>query len=59
MKLLDASYPPHVRLLVSNVVEVESLLKIHRKLTGPGPGRRHVEVLNKSGIVVLVACWEA
>lgn len=56
---LGEKYPPHLRGLVSNVEEVDRLLKIHVDLTGTGPGRRHVEVLNKSGIVLLVACWEA
>jgi hypothetical protein len=44
-----------------NLEEVKNLLAIHRFLTGEKPGRRHsaVAVLNKSGIVLLVACWES
>ncbi len=50
----------HMSNLVSNISEVSGLLRIHTELTGQGPGRRHaVEVLNKSGIVLVVACWEA
>lgn len=44
-----------------NLTEVKNLLAIHTSLTGQYPGRRHpaVAVLNRSGIVLLVACWEA
>lgn len=46
--------------LVDNVQEVERLLEIHGQLAGDSPGRKYnVEVLNKSAIVLLVACWEA
>lgn len=52
--------PVHMRNFVSNVMEVDRLLEIHAMATSPGPGRKHaVEILNKSGIVLLVACWEA
>jgi hypothetical protein len=55
--------PPEVRHLKSlydNLVEVALLLEIHRQIAGPTVGAKHnVEVLNKSGIVLLVACWEA
>lgn len=45
---------------VQNLAEVRRLLAIHQQLGGTTPGRRHkLEVLNKSGIVLLVACWEA
>jgi hypothetical protein len=55
-----ANYPEHVKRLISNTEEVGILLTIHADLTGDGPGRRHnVEILNKSGVVLLVACWEA
>ncbi len=50
----------HVRDLVDNLKEVETLLRIHEKISGKKPGNRaSVNVLNKSGIVLLVACWEA
>jgi len=40
--------------------EVKRLVKIHAVMGGSGPGRRYnLEVLNKSGIVLLVACWES
>jgi hypothetical protein len=55
-----AHYPEHVKRLISNTEEVDTLLTIHEDVTGDGPGRRHnVEILNKSGVVLLVACWEA
>lgn len=43
-----------------NIKEVETLLAIHEALTGEKPGRRdyYVAVLNRSGVVLLVACWE-
>ena len=35
-------------------------MEIHTKIAGPTVGAKHnVEVLNKSAIVLLVACWEA
>lgn len=50
----------HIQALEENISEVKRLLEIHKGLTGATPGRKHkVEVLNKSGIVLLVACWEA
>lgn len=50
----------HLSNFVDNAEKVERLLQIHGELTGTGRGRRTgVEVLNKSGIVLLVACWEA
>lgn len=44
-----------------NLQEVKNLLAIHSLTTGKSPGRRSPEiaVLNRSGIVLLVACWEA
>lgn len=43
-----------------NIAEVKRLLEIHLQLAGKSPGRKYnVEVLNKSAIVLLVACWEA
>ena len=52
--------PPHHQTFVSNIDEVRRLLEIHEELTGTGPGKRHnVQVLNKSAITLLVACWES
>jgi len=52
--------PAHTTRLLSNIAEVRRLLEIHETLTGKGPGKRHnVQVLNKSAIILLVACWEA
>jgi hypothetical protein len=54
------THPAHVANLRTNVKSVAGLLGIHSRLTGTGPGRRRdVEVLNRAGIVLLVACWEA
>jgi hypothetical protein len=50
----------HIESLKSNMAEVNRLLEIHAKVAGTGVGRkRDVEVLNKSAIVLLLACWEA
>jgi hypothetical protein len=50
---------PH-QTLQGNLSEVERLLQIHGRVAGLSPGRKYnVEVLNKSAIVLLVACWEA
>lgn len=50
----------HLDTLLANLKEVERLLKIHTEVAGSTVGPKHnVEVLNKSGIVLLVACWEA
>ncbi|MDO8738262.1 MAG: HEPN domain-containing protein [Candidatus Deferrimicrobium sp.] len=39
---------------------MERLLDIHSEIAGEKPGRKHnVEVLNKSAILMLVACWES
>lgn len=46
--------------LVKNVTEVLRLLEIHGQITTVGPGRKHdLQILHKSAIVLLVACWEA
>ena len=58
--MVIARRPQHISSLRSNLQEVTRLLKIHEGATGTKPGRRvGVEVLNKSGVVLLVACWEA
>jgi hypothetical protein len=50
----------HIDALRENLDEVVRLLEIHTQIAGPTVGAKHnVEVLNKSGIVLLVACWEA
>ncbi len=50
----------HLDTLLDNLKEVERLLEIHTEVSGSDVGAKHeVEVLNKSGIVLLVACWEA
>lgn len=49
-----------IQKLITNIAEVQRLLEIHEKMAGSSPGRKHnVEVLNKSAVVLLVACWEA
>lgn len=43
-----------------NVKDVDRLLEIHKDLGGPDRGRRfELEVLNKSAVVLICACWEA
>ena len=39
--------------------EVAQLRDIHEQISGKKRGRRHLEVLNKSAIVLLCAIWEA
>lgn len=57
-KSSNNSLPAHA--LNTNVKEVLNLLSIHSALAGKSPGRKHnVEILNKSAIVLTVACWEA
>ncbi len=52
--------PQHVANLNSNIAEVMRLVDIHSTVTGNKPGRRHnMGILNKSGIVLAVSCWEA
>jgi hypothetical protein len=51
---------PAYETFLENMREVRRLLQIHKELGGGGPGRRWgSEVLNKSAVVLLVACWEA
>lgn len=43
-----------------NRLDVERLLEIHTELSGDAPGRKYgVAVLNKAGIVLTCAVWEA
>ncbi len=58
--MAQQAHLPHMANFISNLKEVDRLLDIHAKITSPGPGRKHaVEILHKSGVVLLVACWEA
>lgn len=51
---------PHLVQLLANLRETQRLMEIHTEVAGEGRGRKHdVEVLNKSAIVLAVACWEA
>ncbi|MBN9658380.1 MAG: hypothetical protein J0H49_09385 [Acidobacteria bacterium] len=44
----------------ANTKDIERLLELHRQEGGEQPGRRFgLEVLNKSGIVLITAFWEA
>ena len=46
--------------LLYNIREVYHLIEFHVEKTGIKPGRRYnVEILNKSAIVLMTACWEA
>ena len=52
--------PPHFISLRYNLDEINRLLEIHTEIAGSGPGYKHnVQVLNKSAVVLLLACWEA
>lgn len=51
---------PHMVSLNNNFKEIERLIEIHTEISGDGPGYKHnVQVLNKSAIMLLLACWEA
>lgn len=53
-------HSPPVQTLLENLRDIYRLQEIHEQLTGTSVGYKHgVEVLHKSGIVLLVACWEA
>ncbi|MDO3413398.1 MAE_28990/MAE_18760 family HEPN-like nuclease [Saccharibacillus sp. CPCC 101409] len=44
----------------SNKEDIENLIDIHTMIGGYGTGRRvGLEVLNKSAVVLITACWEA
>ena len=50
----------HMGNFISNMAEVDRLLEIPEETAGTTAGRKYrVAVLNKSSIVLLVACWEA
>lgn len=56
----EISEPIHMSGFVSNLKEVDRLSDIHSIITPQGPGRKHnVQILHKSSVVLLVACWEA
>ncbi len=58
--LKPAGRPPHIKSLQTNFQEIDRILEIHGEISGSGPGYKHnVQVLNKSAIVLLLACWEA
>jgi hypothetical protein len=60
MTIPISELPSHLGRLVRNLQDVTRLTEIHTQLSGKSPGRKHgVEVLNKSAIVLLVACWES
>jgi hypothetical protein len=55
-----AKSPTHFVVFLKNLFDVNELVEIHESLTGTEPGRRRgVEILNKSAVVLLLACWEA
>jgi len=52
--------PPHITNFQDNMAQIARLLEIHGEIAGTDPGyKRGVEILNKSALVLLVACWEA
>ncbi len=62
MAVTIKKYPeaPHVLAFRNNVKEASRLMEIHKIVAGSGPGRKKdVQVLNKSAIILLLACWEA
>lgn len=43
-----------------NKADIEKLWEIHKEIGGEGRGRRRgVEVLNRSVIIFVTACWES
>ena len=60
MALPISQLPTHLGRFVANTRAVSRLTEIHEQLAGKSPGRKYgVEVLNKSAVVLLVACWES
>ena len=47
------------RTFMTSSEEIAQLRTIHEEISGIGKGRRDLEVLNKSGVVLLCAIWEA
>jgi hypothetical protein len=53
-------WPSHVASLVSNTDEVDRLMTIHEVFTEGAPGKPpNLEVIHKSAVVLVIACWEA
>lgn len=53
-------FDPHIQNIIGNIGEVDQLTQIHQQVGGSAQGQRHkLEILNRSAIVLLVACWEA
>ena len=51
---------PHIARLLQNMDEVNKLVKLHTTIGGGKVGNKTgINVLNKSAIVLVVACWEA
>lgn len=50
---------PAASRFITSAEEVAQLLDIHEQISGTERGRRDLEVLNKSAIVLLCAVWEA
>ncbi len=56
----NMAYPNHIQTFIENREEVKRLLNIHIKIAGTERGRKtEVQVLHKSAIVLLTACWES
>jgi hypothetical protein len=54
------TYPNHIKSFLENREEVKRLLNIHIKVAGTNRGpKTEVQVLHKSAIVLLTACWES
>lgn len=53
------NFPTHIQNMRENLKEIELLINIHTQVSGQSRGRKNdVEVLNKSAIVLITACWE-
>lgn len=56
----QSQFPNHVESLIANTREVGNLIRLHAIIVGGKRGRPpDLEVLSKSSVVLLVACWEA
>jgi hypothetical protein len=54
------TFPNHIQSFIENREEVKRLVNIHIKVAGTTRGRKNeVQVLHKSAVVLLVACWES
>lgn len=52
--------PDHIQSFIENPDEVKRLVDIHVKVAGNSVGRKaDVEILHKSAVVLLTACWES